>query len=67
MAVIRCQARAKSGRRCNRFVAELRGPVRVIGIVTHSREAEDGHDVVPCSSCGALHEVAREREPANAS
>ncbi|MBW6457497.1 MAG: hypothetical protein K0A98_16565 [Trueperaceae bacterium] len=33
--------------------------VMVCGILGHSREARDGHMVVSCQRCGAVHELMR--------
>lgn len=65
--VVWCSAIRKpprfAGQRCNGFVGRFAGPVRVVALVLHSRDADPGHDVIPCRRCGFLHEIRR-MEPA---
>jgi len=61
--VIRCRAPARrpryDGELCNGFVAKVPYSVRVCGLPKHSDRANADHLVVPCSSCGTLHELMR--------
>lgn len=56
MAKIHCRS-------CRTFLAELER-YRVVGIIEHSDEKQDGHEVLRCGSCGSVHELRRLEEAA---
>lgn len=65
--VVRCIAPRRplrfEGDACGGFVGRFARPVRVIGLLGHSDLTMPGHDAVPCSRCGFLHEIAPAPEP----